>query len=264
MKRSIEDTSIVFIGAGNLATNLAKAFYRKGFRIMQVYSRTEASAKALAQLVEADYTTDLSTVKHHAKMYVVALKDSTLSQLLPIMTVGLEQAVWVHTAGSVSMDIWNGLVEHYGVFYPMQTFSKQREVDFTEIPIFVEGCTLEVATFLKEVATTLSRKVYEADSLQRERLHLAAVFACNFTNDMYALAARLLGKNQLPFSALLPLIDETARKVHELSPHEAQTGPALRYDENVINHHLQMLSDEPRLQEVYRLLSRSIHEEGRP
>ena len=244
MKRSIEDTSIVFIGAGNLATNLAKAFYRKGFRIAQVYSRTEASAKALAQLVEADYTTDLSALKHHARMYVVALKDSALSQLLPIMTSGREQALWVHTAGSVPMEVWNGLVERYGVFYPLQTFSKQREVDFKEIPIFVEGCAPEAS--------------------QRERLHLAAVFACNFTNHMYALAARLLEHNHLPFNVLLPLIDETARKVHELSPCEAQTGPALRYDENVINHHLQLLADEPRLQEVYRLLSRSIHEEKQP
>ncbi len=264
MKRSIEDTSIVFIGAGNLATNLAKAFYRKGFRIAQVYSRTEASAKALAQLVEADYTTDLSALKHHARMYVVALKDSALSQLLPIMTSGREQALWVHTAGSVPMEVWNGLVERYGVFYPLQTFSKQREVDFKEIPIFVEGCAPEVTAFLKEVAATLSKKVYEADSSQRERLHLAAVFACNFTNHMYALAARLLEHNHLPFNVLLPLIDETARKVHELSPCEAQTGPALRYDENVINHHLQLLADEPRLQEVYRLLSRSIHEEKQP
>ena len=264
MKRSIEDTSIVFIGAGNLATNLAKAFYRKGFRIAQVYSRTEASAKALAQLVEADYTTDPAAVKHHARMYIVALKDSALAQLLPVLTTGREQALWVHTAGSVPMDIWSGLVGHYGVFYPMQTFSKQREVDFKEIPIFVEGCTPEVSAFLKEVAATLSGKVYEADSLQRERLHLAAVFACNFTNHMYALAARLLQQNNLPFNVLLPLIDETARKVHKLSPGEAQTGPALRYDENVINHHLQMLAGEPRLQQVYRLLSQSIHEEEHP
>ena len=117
-----------------------------------------------------------------------------------------------------------------------------------------------MAAFLKEVAAALSGKVYEADSAQRERLHLAAVFACNFANHMYDLAARLLEDNRLPFEVLLPLIDDTARKVHELSPHSAQTGPAVRYDENVISHHLQMLAGEPPLQEVYRLLSRNIHE----
>ena len=260
MKRSIEDTSIVFVGAGNLATHLAKAFYRKGFRIVQVYSRTEESAKALAQSVEAGYTTSLSDLATDAQMYIAALKDSALASLLPVMVAGREQALWVHTAGSMPMDIWKGRTHHYGVFYPLQTFSKQREVDFREIPVFVEGCNDEVAAFLKEVAAALSGKVYEADSAQRERLHLAAVFACNFANHMYDLAARLLEDNRLPFEVLLPLIDETARKVHELSPHSAQTGPAVRYDENVISHHLQMLAGEPPLQEVYRLLSRNFHE----
>lgn len=261
MKRSIEDTSIVMVGAGNLATHLAKAFYQKGFRISQIYSRTEHSARTLAESVEAEYTTDLAALKHHARLYVVALKDAAFRPLIPAMVAGREQAVWVHTAGSLPMDMWKGHVEHYGVFYPLQTFSKQREVNFAEIPVFVEGCNAEITGFLKEVAATLSGKVYEADSAQRERLHLAAVFACNFTNHLYALAARLLQQSQLPFSVLLPLIDETARKVHTLEPQQAQTGPAVRYDENIINHHLQMLSGEPRLQEIYRLLSSSIHSE---
>lgn len=260
-RRSIEDTSIVFVGAGNLATNLAKALYRKGFRIAQIYSRTEKSARALAQVVEADFTTDLSAVATDAQLYIVSLKDGALVQLLPRMVVGKERAMWVHTAGSIPMDIWTGVsVAHYGVFYPMQTFSKQREVDFRTIPIFVEGASEEDARFLKEVATALSDKVYEATSEQRKSLHLAAVFTCNFTNHLYALAAELLKKYNLPFDVMLPLIDETAAKVHELAPRDAQTGPAVRYDENVMNGHLQMLADEPRLQEVYRMLSESIHQ----
>lgn len=261
MRRSIEDTSVVLLGAGNLATHLAKAFYWKGFRILQIYSRTEHSARTLAESVEAEYTTDLATVKHHARLYVVALKDAAFLPLIPAMVAGRGQAVWIHTAGSLPMDVWKGHVERYGVFYPLQTFSKQREVDFAEIPVFVEGCDAEITDFLKEVAAALSGKVYEVDSVQRERLHLAAVFACNFTNHLYALAARLLQQYRLPFSVLLPLIDETARKVHTLEPHLAQTGPAVRYDENIINHHLRMLSTEPRLQEIYRLLSSSIHSE---
>ena len=260
MRRSIEDTSIVFIGAGNLATNLAKALYDNGFRIIQVYSRTEESARALAQVVEATYTTDLSSVVTDAQLYIVSLKDAAFVQLLPEIVAGKENALWVHTAGSIPMDVWADKVNRYGVLYPMQTFSKQRVVDFQHIPIFVESNSEADTRFLKAVASVLSKQVYEATSEQRKSLHLAAVFICNFTNHMYALAADLLEKYNLPFDVMLPLIDETARKVHELTPHEAQTGPAVRYDENVISNHLAMLADSPALQEIYKLMSKSIHE----
>ena len=158
------------------------------------------------------------------------------------------------------MSIWEGHAERYGVFYPMQTFSKQREVNFQEVPFFVEAKRPEDVELLKAVAATLSEKVYEASSEQRKSLHLAAVFICNFTNHMYALAADLLEKYNLPFDVMLPLIDETARKVHELAPRDAQTGPAVRYDENVMNNHLAMLVDSPALQGIYKLMSKSIHE----
>lgn len=258
MKRSIEDTSIVMIGAGNLATSLAKAFYKKGFRIMQVYSHTLEAAQKLAWTVEADATNIISDIVKNGQLYVVALKDSVVADLIPSFVVGREQALWVHTAGSLPMNLWNGLVEHYGVFYPLQTFSKQREMDFTGIPLFIEGHTPEDKELLKEVAQTLSKKVYEASSEQRESLHLAAVFTCNFTNYMYMLAARLLQERDLPFDVLLPLIDETAYKVHKLSPAEAQTGPAKRNDKNVINHHLNLLSNDVELQSIYRILSEKI------
>lgn len=259
MKRSIEDTSVVFIGAGNLATNLAKALYRKGFRIEQIYSRTQESAQSLAQLVEADYTTELSAVVEDAQLYIVSLKDAAFVQLLPGLVAGKEKSLWAHTAGSIPMNIWAEQAERYGVFYPMQTFSKQREVDFREIPVFIESNSEADTQLLKDIASTLSEKVYEATSEQRKSLHLAAVFTCNFTNHMYVLAAELLKKYQLPFDVMLPLIDETARKVHELQPLAAQTGPAVRYDENVINEHLRMLADEPEAQELYRRISESIH-----
>ena len=259
MKRSIEDTPVVFIGAGNLATNLAKALYYKGFRIVQVYSRTEESARALAEKVEADYTTDLQEISKDAKLYIVSLKDAAFVELLPQITEDKQKSLLVHTAGSIPMSVWEGHAERYGVFYPMQTFSKQREVDFQEVPFFIEAKRAEDTELLKAIASTLSEKVYEADSEQRKSLHLAAVFICNFTNHMYALAADLLEKYNLPFE-VLPLIDETARKVHELAPRDAQTGPAVRYDENVMSNHLAMLVDSPALQEIYKLMSKSIHE----
>lgn len=261
MKRSIEDTPIVFIGAGNLATNLAKALYHKGFRIVQVYSRTEESARALAEEVEADFTTNLEEVNPSARLYIVSLKDSAFSELLPAIVAGKRKdALMVHTAGSLPMSVWEGHVNNYGVFYPMQTFSKQREVEFDNIPFFIEASAPVNAELLKAIAGTLSERVYEADSEQRKSLHLAAVFTCNFTNHMYALAAKLLEKYGLPFDIMLPLIDETARKVHELAPKEAQTGPAIRYDENVIGNHLDMLADTPDIQKLYKLISRSIYE----
>ena len=259
MKRSIEDTSIAFIGAGNLATNLAVALYKKGFRVVQIYSRTEESAGKLAQAVEASCTTDLNEVVTDAQLYVVSLKDDAFLELLPRMVEGRGQGLWVHTAGSISMNVWQGQAERFGVFYPMQTFTKARLVDFREIPVFVESNSEADTRFLKNIAAALSGCVYECTSEERQSLHLAAVFACNFTNHMYALASRLLAKYNLPFEAMLPLIDETARKVHAMNPQAAQTGPAVRYDRQVIDKHLAMLSDEPEMQQIYRLLSESIH-----
>jgi Uncharacterized conserved protein len=260
MDTFIQDTPIVFIGAGNLATNLAKAFYRSGFRIIQVYSRTQASAAALAGAVEATYTTEISEVRDDAALYVVSVKDDALIELLPDIVRGRKRGLLVHTAGSIPMNILKDKTERYGVFYPMQTFSKQREVDFKSIPIFVESNSAEDTCLLRAVASILSEKVYEATSEQRRYLHLAAVFTCNFANHMYALAAELLNKHNLPFEVMLPLIDETAEKVHQLTPAQAQTGPAIRFDRNVMDKHSDMLSDEPRFKEVYKLLSESIYE----
>lgn len=257
-----KNTAIVFIGAGNLATNLAKALHRKGFCIRQVYSRTEASARALAQAVEADYTTKLDEVVADAPLYIAALSDAALVELLPRMVQGRGDALWVHTAGSIPMSVWQGHAARHGVFYPMQTFSKQREADFSRIPLFVESNTPADTELLRKLAETLSQHVYEVTSEQRKSLHLAAVFCCNFTNHMYALSARLLEKYGLPFGVMLPLIDETARKVHELPPLQAQTGPAVRRDENVMEAHLRMLADEPQMQQLYRLLSDSIGREA--
>jgi predicted short-subunit dehydrogenase-like oxidoreductase (DUF2520 family) len=145
--------------------------------------------------------------------------------------------------------------------YPMQTFSRKRQVDFAEIPIFVESRTDEERLMM--MAELISNRVWVLDEENRRYLHLAAVFACNFTNHMYDLSARLLAERGIPFSVLLPLIDETARKVHEMSPREAQTGPAVRHDMNVIGKHVDMLSD-PMVKEIYTLMSDSIYDKLRP
>lgn len=252
--------NIVIIGAGNVATHLAVALQKAGYTIRQIFSRTEASASTLAARLKCPYTTDIDKVTSEGELYIVSVKDAALDSLLAPLTQRAPQALFVHTAGSVPMNIWQGLTRRYGVLYPMQTFSKQRPVDFREVSFFTEANNPDDLKQLNEIARQLGSKVYEATSEQRRYLHIAAVFACNFTNHMYAIADHLLSEHGLPFEALLPLIDETARKVHELSPVSAQTGPAQRYDENIINSHLKMLQSEPRLATIYEQVSKDIHE----
>ena len=258
MKRSIEDTPIVFIGAGNLATNLAKALYRKGFRIVQVYSRTMESARTLAEKVEAEYTTDLQAVSKDAKLYIVSLKDDALVDLLPQITEGKQASLLVHTAGSIPMSVWEGHAERYGVFYPMQTFTKDKKVAFENIPIFIEGCGAFETSFLKRLAEQISRSVYELDSDNRKYLHLSAVFACNFANHCVAIGQQILENHHIPGSVLRPLVMETMDKASSHSAAEVQTGPAIRDDRNVMEKQMQLLEKQPELQQIYEMMSKSI------
>lgn len=255
MKR---DYHISFIGAGNLATNLAKAFYCKGFVVDQIYSRTADSAQALAGEVEAIFTTNLEEVITTSDLYIIALKDDILPQLLSHITEAKENALFVHTGGSVPMDIFEGHANRYGVFYPMQTFNKERIVDFSTIPLFIEANNPTDKKTLMDIASIISTKVFEASSEQRKKLHLAAVFSCNFVNHLYALSAEILEEYGLPFDSMLSLIDETTQKIHHMHPRDAQTGPAIRNDQDVMNRHLSMLAPHPDVQEVYRQLSKNI------
>ena len=179
-----------------------------------------------------------------------------------IARVKPNNGLWVHTAGCMPISVFEGLTARYGVVYPLQTFSKSREVDFKKIPFFLEANSSEDEKVLGEVARALSSDVRFLSSEKRKNLHLAAVFACNFTNHMYALAEKILEEQQIQGEVLLPVIDETAAKVHVMSPAQAQTGPAIRYDENVINNHKAKLKD-PDMRNLYELISRSIHKEAR-
>lgn len=254
--------SVILVGAGNVATHLGKALIAAGFIVKQVYSRTEVSASALGSMLHCPFTASPSEVKRDADLYIVSVKDDALSGVLPWVARCNPSALFVHTAGSVDMNVWNGLTARYGVLYPMQTFSKQRQLDFSTVSFFVESACADDLPLLKEVATRMGGRVYEATSAQRRFLHISAVFACNFTNHMYAVAYKLLEEHGLPFQALLPLIDETARKVHQLPPAEAQTGPAIRNDRAVMEHHLSMLdAAHPQWAELYRLISEDIQKE---
>ena len=250
---------IIFIGAGNLATHLATELFNAGHDIVQVYSRTEKSAKLLAVQAGAEPITDLEKLTHDADACIIAVKDSALEMLLPEVCAERTSMVFMHTAGSMPMSLFEGHAEHYGVLYPMQSFSKKRAVNFHEIPCFLEWNDSRAEAVIKQLAENVSDAIYEADSEERKHLHLAAVFASNFVNHCYEMTSQLLRKYDLPFDVMLPLVDETASKVHCMKPSEAQTGPAVRYDENVMNMHMQMLEDEPLMKSIYETMSKSIH-----
>lgn len=253
-----DNKRIVLIGAGNVATHLGIALHQAGYELLQVYSRSEASASELAARISVGYTCSLEEIRCDADLYIISLKDDVLGELIPRIVKGREQALFVHTAGSIPMSVFEGHAVRYGVLYPMQTFSKRKELDFSSVSFFVEANSEEDCQCLEALAVSLTPNVIRANSKQRMALHISAVFACNFVNHMYALSARLLEKQGLPFEPMLPLIDETARKVHELCPKDAQTGPAVRNDEKVINKHLAMLEDEPVLHELYEKISKNI------
>ena len=253
------DMKIILIGAGNLATHLGKAMFAAGHDVVQVFSRTMQSATALASEVGAQPVSDISAVRADADLYVVSVKDSALAELVPALCKGKETKVFLHTAGSIPMDVFQGMALHYGVLYPMQTFSKQREVDFSQIPCFIEANDEHALQQIGDVAHQVSSRVYHLASEDRKFLHLSAVFACNFVNHCYALSQEILKDHGIPFDVMLPLIDETAAKVHELDPKEAQTGPAVRYDENVLRAQGALLKSNPQMKDIYDRMSMSIH-----
>ena len=157
------------------------------------------------------------------------------------------------------MHCFEGKAKRYGVFYPMQTFSKAKDVSFKNIPVFIEGNSVETEEVIRSLANKLSKRVITLSSADRKYLHLAAVWACNFTNHCYSVASDILDEHGILFDVMLPLIDETTDKIHRISPKEAQTGPAVRGDRNVMNQQLELMNDRVDLQELYRLLSKGIN-----
>ena len=230
--------NIVIIGQGNVATNLDYAFRKKGIACQMVSSR-----ESLDQLPQAN-------------VYIYAVKDEALASVVA-QVQGRERSLHLHTSGTMPIAVFGDDKPHAGIFYPFQTFSKARLIeDFSTVPVFFEARGIDDISAVYSLALTITSRVYEASQHDRERLHVAGVFTNNFTNLMYTMAAELLQNTHIPFKALLPLIDETASKIHTLSPREAQTGPARRGDENVMNHHLSLLNEEQR--QVYQLLSAAI------
>lgn len=256
-KSTIPLPRVVFIGAGNVATHLAPAFEAAGVgEVIQVYSRTLRSASALAsKLWEAEATDSMDDIRQDADIYVVSLADHAAAGV--ISSLKPNRALWLHTSGSLPIDVLDPLSRKTGVFYPLQTFSKRAQLDISEVPLFIEGSTPGVEAQIREIGEKIFANVRHADSDLRRKMHVAAVFACNFTNHLWTIADDLLRQEGLTLEVLHPLMKETMRKaIASESPADGQTGPAVRGDRAVMDKHMSMLDSD--MGQIYSLLSESI------
>jgi predicted short-subunit dehydrogenase-like oxidoreductase (DUF2520 family) len=247
---------ITLIGSGNVATHLAAAFKNAGHGIVQVYSRDMHNAALLAYHVKAEAIDDLTQINPETDLFIIAVKDDAIAGIAK--QLAHFKILTVHTSGATGLEALSAIIPNAGVFYPLQTFSKSKEVDFWWVPLCIEGADENITLELEQLARTISNKVYRINSAQRKILHLAAVFACNFPNYLYDVATQILQQHKMEFDLLKPLILETARKVQDNLPGAVQTGPALREDQSTMSAHLQLLADEPQLQMIYELLSQGI------
>lgn len=245
---------IVVIGAGNVATHLAKSLDVK-HDVVQVFSRTIQNANALAsELKIADATNNLSQIYSDADLYIISVKDDAVARV--VEEVNTISGIWVHTSGSVSIDVLKQKFQQCGVFYPLQTFSRDVDVNIDEVPFFIEACDETTENAIFSLAQELSNSVYKANSTQRCKLHIAAVFGCNFVNYLWSQSSEILAEAGYDFNVLLPLIKVTTEKAALISPTEGQTGPARRGDVKIMEMHEKMLSSDQA--KLYRVLSQCI------
>lgn len=249
-------STISVIGTGNVGWHLATAFYRAGITIRHVVSRSEEHAKELAEQVGAAPVTDLSVIKDHPELCLVCVSDDAISSVAETFRdsgVGL-----VHTSGSTGISVLTEVCQQAGVLYPLQTFTKGKDMEYAQVPFLIEATDTTFLKKLKTLAELLSEKVFEIDSEARRKIHIAAIFACNFSNHLVSIAADLMNENDFDYELLVPLITETMEKLQKMNPVAAQTGPAVRNDRAIIDRHLESLNNRPRERELYKLLSENI------
>ena len=244
---------VIIFGNGNVASQLTKAFYKaKDCNLVQVYARSKPNNFIVKKNI--DFTNTISKIKN-AAVYIIAISDDSISEFSK--QLNFQNKLVVHTSGSVGITDLKCTAKK-GVFYPLQTISKHKKVNFKNIPICLETENKTDYKILEKLAKSISKKVYKINSEQRKSLHIAAVFVNNFTNHLYKIGNDICNEHQVDFTILKPLIKETANKIAHLSPKEAQTGPAIRNDIKTIEKHLNMLNSKQ--QEIYRLLTKSIQE----
>jgi len=244
------------VGAGNVAWHMGKALSDKGYVISRILNRTIASAKQLAEELHVASFGPPEDLSADTDACLICVSDDAIATVIKQLKPG--NCLLIHTAGSVSLDVFRDNAANYGVLYPLQTFTWGRSLDYSEIPFLTEANSEVNLGLINQLASSVSHRVMEADSIQRLYLHLAAIFASNFSNHMYTLAEKLADQYKMPFDLLKPLIAETAAKAMDVSPQMAQTGPAVRGNVKVIEKHLELLKSHPGMQELYRMISKSI------
>lgn len=256
---------ISFIGTGRVAHHLAHAL-KAQHQIVQIYSRSAERAAALADKVGASAAASMSSLDASIDLLIIAVSDSSIADVIQAVHPYLPNTLIVHTSGSTDIAKLTQVHERAGVFYPLQTFSFEREIDWSNTPIFTEAAQEQDLSRLTDLAAELSQRVYQYNSAQRLSLHLAAVYACNFANYCYDMAKQIVDAKQVDFSLLYPLMLETAQKATQSDPEIMQTGPAMRGDQNIIAMHTAMLEQARRndLKEVYALMSEQILKRHQP
>lgn len=250
---------ISFMGAGRVAHHLAHVLSQH-HQIVQIYSRNLATAQTLAIQVNATATMNIEELNPEIDLVIIAVSDQAIASVISNVHQQLPNVLIVHTSGSTDIEVLAQIHARAGVFYPLQTFSLEREINWSDTPIFVEAKSEDDLVLLDELANQLSTRVYSYTSAQRLSLHLAAVFACNFSNYCYDMAKQVVDAQHVDFSLLYPLILETANKVLNNDPKQMQTGPAMRGDQNILKMHEQMLQKVQRedLKNIYQLMSQQI------
>ncbi|MBO3698968.1 Rossmann-like and DUF2520 domain-containing protein [Roseivirga sp. E12] len=250
---------IAILGTGNVAWHLSRTLENSGHVISHIYDRDIAKAEKFAMdYFNASTGDKLDFSALNASLFIMAISDDSIEEVAQELELP-DNSTLVHTSGTVPLNALGYTQTHnIGVFYPLQTFSKGKDLDFTNIPICIEGESEETIELLRGIANSISHSVHILNSSQRKVIHLSAVFACNFTNHMFTVSKEILASNDLNFELLKPLIVETLNKSFDISPENAQTGPAKRGDMETLDKQFDSLSNDPQVAEIYRLVSQHI------
>ena len=247
---------IVLLGSGNVAYHLAEMLKRSDINIYQVYNINKKSGEKLAKKHNSSFTNNINEIVTDADLYIIAIKDNFIKNIIDKLRIN--KGIVIHTSGTTDINVFSNKFENFGILYPLQTFTKEIELNYNEIPFLIEANNSKTLEFIDSIASSISKNVINTSSEQRKSIHISAVFACNFTNYFYSIADDLLEKQNLSFDLLKPLIKETTRKAIESKPKENQTGPAKRKDLNVINKHLKALEENKEIQKLYGTISEMI------
>lgn len=251
-----EIKKVAFAGSGNVTTHLSKVLFNTKIEIIGFYGRNITSTQELAKKYNTKYGQLQELPTCDADLIIVSVPDHAIEEVLSLIPTC--DTIVAHTSGSLSIEALQNVSKRAAVFYPLQTFSKEKIVDFSEVPVMLEADRELDLQKLEILAKKISNKVFKINSKQRKKIHIAAVFSSNFTNYLFHIAEDLLRREEVPFEIIQPLIEETTQKIKELRPFDAQTGPAVRRDLETINTHLDDLKEIPEYHEIYKLLSHHI------